>query len=259
MFAPMYHSVTLTGLFDALGSGRGGDFATAWTAAGNDVAEAWQHYLANDNNGRKVVIVSHSQGSFHAIRLLKEVIDPDPAQRSLLLSAMIMGGSVHVPRGKDIGGDLKNIPLCRSETQIGCVITYSTFRASVPPLPGSLFGAPDAASNTVAGCTNPANLAGGKGNLDSIVSKEAAFSDAARGGALATERARVSGLVSAECAEAGDYRFLAATVNADPNDPRADDIPGDGLPNWGLHGADLDVSYFDLLRIATAQTKAAAA
>jgi hypothetical protein len=51
-------------------------------------------------------------------------------------------------------------------------------------------------------------------------------------------------------------------VNADPNDPRADDIPGDlvmvGKPqaNWGLHLIDVNLVMGNLLEIVGKQSQA---
>ena len=35
------------------------------------------------------------------------------------------------PYGEEVGGSFKHMPLCRSADQIGCVITYMTFRSAV--------------------------------------------------------------------------------------------------------------------------------
>jgi hypothetical protein len=51
------------------------------------------------------------------------------------------------------------------------------------------------------------------------------------------------------------------TVNADPADPRADDIPGDlgmaGKPqaNWGLHLVDVNLAMGNLLEVVSSQSK----
>jgi hypothetical protein len=49
---------------------------------------------------------------------------------------------------------------------------------------------------------------------------------------------------------------LAITVNGDPADPRADDIPGDGAPNWGLHTVDLSITQETLIDIVRTQSTA---
>ena len=69
-----------------------------------------------------------------------------------------------MPKGKDVGGAFKQVPLCRADRQIGCVVTYASFRATVPPPADTLFGRVSG-EGMEAGCTNPAALAGGSGAL----------------------------------------------------------------------------------------------
>ena len=157
-----------------IGRSRSPAFAGCWPAGGggaslekgaqyDDVKDAWNHYLQNDNKGRGVVLVAHSQGSFILNRLIREEIDGKPIQ-SRLVSAILLGTTLEVPKGKDVGGSFKNIPLCRAAAQTGCVITYASFRSTIPPPANTLFGKV-ADPNMVAACTNPAALAGGSGEL----------------------------------------------------------------------------------------------
>lgn len=251
VFAPMYHSVTLGGLFGSIP----GDFEAGWNLAYGDVLDAWRHYLANDNHGRPVVILAHSQGSFHVVRLLREEIDPKPEQRSLIASAIIPGTSFQVAPGQDVGGDTQNMPLCREVGQVGCVITFQSYRDTVPPLPGALFGAPQ--GSTASACVNPAALAGGPGLLEGAAptgSWVLTQPDAAA--AITTAFIDVPGLITAECKVNDGYSYLAITVNGDPADPRADDIPGDGAENWGLHSADLSITQESLINLVRVQATA---
>ena len=235
----------------ASSAGTPGNFTEGWDLAYRDVLDAWRHYLANDNHGRPVVILAHSQGSFHVVRLLREEIDPNPEQRALIASAIIPGTSFQVAPGQDVGGDTQNMPLCRAAEQVGCVITFQTYRDSVPPLPGALFGAPQ--GSTASACVNPAALAGGPGLLDAAAPTGSwVFTNPADAAAITTPFMGVPGLITAECKVKDGYSYLAITVNADPTDPRADDIPGDGAPNWGLHTVDLSIaqeSLIDLVRV----------
>ena len=66
----------------------------------------------------------------------------------------------------------------------------------------------------------------------------------------------VPGLITGECKVKDGYSYLAITVNADPNDPRADDIPGDGNDNWGLHTVDLSISQETLIELVRSQSTA---
>ena len=48
--------------------------------------------------------------------------------------------------------------------------------------------------------------------------------------------------------------YLAVTVNADPDDPRIDDVGGDFLPGWGLHIIDMNLAIDDLVQVVAEQT-----
>jgi DUF3089 family protein len=251
VYAPVYHSVTLGGLFGSIP----GDLAEGFDLAYDDVRDAWRHYLANDNHGRPVVILAHSQGSFHVVRLLREEIDPKSGQRDLIVSAIIAGTSFQVAPGQDVGGDTQHMPLCRANDQTGCIVTFQTYRDDVPPTPGALFGAPQA--TTASACTNPAALAGGPGVLEAAAPTGPwVLTNPDDAAAITTPFIDVPGLLTAECKVKGGYSYLAVTVNADPADPRADDIPGDGAPNWGLHTVDLSITQESLIDLVRSQSVA---
>jgi len=87
-----------------------GDTPEARALAYGDVLAAWQDYLVNYNDGRGVVFIGHSQGTFMLTNLIATEIDPDPELRGLLVSALLIGGNVRVAAGQDAGGDFQNIP-----------------------------------------------------------------------------------------------------------------------------------------------------
>jgi hypothetical protein len=265
-FAPMYRQVTVMGLRAVLG---GGNAASLEGGVGyNDVLDAWRHYVTHDNNGRGVVLIGHSQGTAVLMKLIADEIDGKPIQ-SRLVSAILTGWNVPVPKGKDVGGAFKNIPVCRSAEQTGCLITFASFRSTMPPPPNTLFGRVGQ-EGMEAACTNPAALGGGSGQLHaymtgqgSLIASSAALAHKwIEGAAIDTPFVSVPGLLTAECASNEHGNFLKITVNGDPNDPRADDIPGDlamfGKPqaNWGLHLVDVNLTIGNLLDIVSKQSKA---
>ena len=71
-------------------------------------------------------------------RLIKREIDPSPTERTLLVSALLMGGNVTVPIGQTVGGDFTHIPACQTNAQTRCVLAYSSFNS--PPPANSFFG-----------------------------------------------------------------------------------------------------------------------
>ena len=99
---------------------------------------AWQEYLAKYNDGRGVVLIGHSQGSLLLEQLIKEQIDPSAALRKQLVSALIMGGNVLVPKGQTVGGSFTSVPACQTSGQTGCVVAYSSFLEEPPE--GAFFG-----------------------------------------------------------------------------------------------------------------------
>ncbi len=118
MFAPAYRQTGVPpGVFD--------NNTTAQAYA--DVEAAWTHYMQYDNGGRGVIILGHSQGSLMLRELIHNVIDPDPAARSRLVGAFLLGGNVMVAANSTKGGDFTNIPICTAKGQYGCVVAYSTY------------------------------------------------------------------------------------------------------------------------------------
>jgi Protein of unknown function (DUF3089) len=265
-YAPLYRQVTLGGLRAVL---AGGKIDLDRRQGYDDVLAAWNHYLQNDNNGRGVVLIGHSQGSMVLMRLIAEEIDGKPVQ-SRLISAILLGTNVPVPKGKDIGGAFKNIPLCKAADQTGCLISYASFRSTIPPPANTLFGRV-AGEGMESTCTNPAALAGGSGPLHayltgtgSLIATSAAQKHQwVTGDALVeTPFVSVPGMLTAKCATNEHGHFLEVTVNGNQADPRADDIPGDlgppgkPLTNWGLHLIDVNLAMGNLLDIVSRQSKA---
>src|SRR5262249_53512332 len=129
----------------------------------NDVLDAWNYYLQHDNNGRGVVLIGHSQGSGVLTQLIRQEMDGKPVQAKIV-SALLLGTSLAVPKGKDAGGAFQHVPVCRSASQTGCVIASASFRSTIPPPENSRFGRVQG-ENMQAACANPTALGGGSGAL----------------------------------------------------------------------------------------------
>jgi hypothetical protein len=265
VFAPMYRQVTLTALRAAM---TGQPMAADRAMALGDVTAAFDEYMKRDNHGRGVVLIGHSQGSGVLKAMLQQRIDGKPEAMKPIISAMLIGTNVAVPEGKDVGGDFKTMKLCRTADQSGCIVTYMTFRADSPPPANSRFGTvPEA--GMVAACTNPASLGGGKAVTQAIFSTAGAGTAslpagpwASTGKPVTTPFVAVPGLISAECTATNGFHYLAASVNADPKDPRTDTIVGDVVANgvtlkdWGLHLIDMPVEMGDLVDLTARQAAA---
>ena len=266
-YAPLYRQMTLVGLRKRLGAGaasvpfeRGVQY--------DDVRDAWRQYLQHDNQGRGVVIIGHSQGSYILMELIRQEVDGKPVQKQLV-SAMILGATLETPKGKDVGGAFKTIPLCRKPGQIGCVVNFSAFRSTVTPPPNTLFGkAQDPAVNS-GSCTNPVTLGVGSAPLRAYLSNSGrtitgtvTMKPWAADKTVDTPWVSVPGLLTAKCAANENATYLEITVNGDPADPRVDDIIGDlgavgkPLANWGLHLIDVNLAMGNLIDLVAQQSKA---
>jgi hypothetical protein len=249
VFAPMYRQRTISGLASKAPQTRVGYL---------DVRNAWREYLRRYNHGRGVVIIGHSQGTFVLRDLVASEIDGKPSARRKLVSAILLGGNVLVKKGRDSGGDFKHLKACRRQGQIGCVVAYSTYNATVPQ--DSLFGrTPEKGMEVL--CTNPAALRGGTGKLDTIFPTEpyAPGSSIALGISLlgnkvptaSTPWVSVPGGYRAHCSSAGGADVLQVTAldGAPELKPSPD-------ATWGLHLTDANLGLGNLLAVVRAQAAA---
>jgi hypothetical protein len=266
-YAPMYRQITLAGLRTMLAGGGGGE-ALDHGLQYDDVRDAWNYYLAHDNRGRGVVLVGHSQGSFILTRLIKEEIDGKPVQ-ARLVSAILLGTTLAVPFGKDVGGAFQHVPVCRSAIQTGCVIVYASFRSTAPPPANTFFGKVSSPNQTAA-CGNPAALAGGSGELHAYLSTDGSTIAGATAPKPWVNPARpidtpwvsVPGLLTAQCMTNDNATYLEVSVHGEPSGPRTGDIVGDLTigkqvqANWGLHLVDVNLAMGNLIDIVGQEAKA---
>ena len=263
LFVPLYRQNTLISLF-------AGQFTNATRQiAYGDVRRAFEEYLANDNDGRGIVLLGHSQGSGMLRLLVRETFDKDPTLRRKLVSGILLGGNVTVKTGSDRGGDFTNVPVCTADDQISCVIAFSTFNATPPG--DTRFGRPPTSQDRLTGaaprsdievaCTNPNSL---KDNKESEVHPILRSEYFAPGLILAGILQVYGGLpptaptpyvvpadrYSARCEHAGGAHVLMARaiggsrkLNAAPD------------ATWGLHLVDINGGLGDLQQLVARQTQ----
>jgi hypothetical protein len=116
VFAPRYRQAHI-GMYSEKDSAM--KYA-AFNLAYEDVKKAFEYYLKNENKGRPIIIASHSQGTTHATRLLKEFFD-GKALSNQLICAYLLG----MPVKK---GSYEKIPVCTDSTKTGCFVSWRTFR-----------------------------------------------------------------------------------------------------------------------------------
>ena len=256
-FAPIYRQMTM-GAVAAYAAG--GDIGDAAKLAYADVASAWRNYIASRNDGRPFVLIGHSQGSALLQQLIAREIETNPTVAARLKLAILPGFNLMVPQGKLVGGTFKKIPLCSSEGQTGCVISYTSFRENNVPPVGAMFGVADQPGMTV-GCVNPGRPGAlGWVPLDSYWYTRS--SQPVPGGPISwssegappTPYVRTEGLVSAKCVNIGQRGYLWIRTNHKPGEKWTDHIGGEVgvlnmfLPGWGMHLSDVYEAQGDLIR-----------
>jgi len=113
VYAPRYRQANLTAF-----TSPSDDGARALALAGDDVVEAFRFYLEHWNHGRPFVLAAHSQGSIHALRVLREVVVPSDV-RDRLVAAYLVGS----PLGEAEATAL--LPACDRPAQTGCIVAWN--------------------------------------------------------------------------------------------------------------------------------------
>jgi hypothetical protein len=131
IYAPRYRQATLKAFTKPVPWRQ-----EALDLAYSDIRSAFDYYLKHFNEGRPFVIASHSQGTYHAIRLINDLKDNEALDR--LVTAYLVGRRIEC--------DELPIPICEQPNQTGCFSTWNT----------AVSGA-RAPSNNPGCCTNPLN------------------------------------------------------------------------------------------------------
>jgi DUF3089 family protein len=257
VYAPMYRQVTLYGIHIL---GAKPTTRPNGALAVSDANAAFAYYLKHFNRGRGFVLIGHSQGAFVLRELIARKIDPNPALRSRLVSAILLGGDVLVRPGRaGIGGDFKHIGACRSAAQLHCVIAFSSFDQPVPK--ASLFGRAPVRSKDIMLCTNPAALSGGSAVADTIF-PIAPFAP----GSLISAAITLLHLTAPQASTTwfelrSAYRIQCVTSNG-AHVLWVTPIGGAQVPSpspdktWGLHLIDANIALGDLISIVRAESRA---
>jgi hypothetical protein len=260
VFAPIYPQITLQRLLRP-----GGISLTNALIAYEGLRSAFRDYLAHWNHGRGIVFVGHSQGAEVLIALLRREVDGNRALRRRLVSAILLGGNVTVARGRDVGGDFAHISACRSRSQTGCVVAYSSF-SSRPPA-GALFGRVGSGLNPFSSangasrsrlsvlCVNPAAPAGGTGRLDPYF-PIGGLASVLPGVSRATPWVAYPGEYTARCESAGGATWLQVTRAGGNGDKRPSLPASFGGPDWGLHDVDVNIALGNLVALVRAEAAA---
>jgi hypothetical protein len=126
IYAPRYREANIFAYF-----GSSADRDEVLGFAYQDVKRAFGHYLQYNNEGRPFIIAGHSQGTHHATRLLKEVIDSSDLHERMV-AAYIMGSTL-IPVAPSWLDSMNHIKACSAPDELHCVIHWDTMPEGVPP------------------------------------------------------------------------------------------------------------------------------
>lgn len=256
LYAPMYRQVTLPHLRSFMATG---EYKAHPTLNYDDVKAAWETYLAQENQGRGIILLGHSQGA----RLISQLTSAEIANNDVMdriISVMPIGTNIY----PDETGEYP-LPPCKTASDTGCMVGYVSFRGDRAPPTNSRFGKTQSANNRVL-CVNPAIVSGDDGVLKAYLARrafaagvEGSFGEGVK---VETPFAAVPGLLTAECRDNDTHTWLAINIDPDPEDARTDDITGDVvvdgvvLEDWGLHLIDMNVAMGNLISLGQQQAAA---
>ena len=263
VYAPIYPQLTIPAI-----NTPGGITPEGSAIAYIGVLTAFEEYMAKYNNGRGFVLIGHSQGAALLEQLVKEQIDTNATLRKHLVSAILLGGNVVVPKGKTVGGTFKTVPACQSTFQTHCVIAYSSFLKE-PPNPSnfgrvqsSLLGGATPTEEELKHneilCVNPGalvaqeNLSGPMLRFESTAAFPGLLGAFVKGAKGSTPWVSMPGQYSGQCQRANGATWLQLTNIGGSNDTREQIAEVLG-PLWGTHLEDVNVSLGNLVATTAVQ------
>jgi len=116
IFAPRYRQAHIAMYYEKDSAKKYAAFDLAY----KDIKNAFIYYLEHYNQGRPIIIASHSQGTTHSTRLLKEFFDGKPLAKQLVCAYLIGMG---VKKNQ-----YEKISVCNDPLQTGCFVSWRTYR-----------------------------------------------------------------------------------------------------------------------------------
>ena len=117
VWAPRYRQATF-GAF--LTDRRDADLAVDF--AYRDIARAFDTFIASIPSSRPIILVGHSQGTLHLMRLMKEKIAGTPLAKRII-AAYLVGWPVSVENDLPALG----LPACTAAGEANCVLSWQSF------------------------------------------------------------------------------------------------------------------------------------
>lgn len=121
LFAPYYRQSHYRIYIEPYKNQSGSSYEIAY----NDVKRAFEYYLEHYNNGRPIIIASHSQGSAHCKRLLKEFFDGKQLQKQLI--------AAYLPGIRLMADEFKVLKPMVMPDEIGGYVGWNSFKRKKMP------------------------------------------------------------------------------------------------------------------------------
>ena len=119
IYAPKYRQAIINSFYDTINGPQ------ALDTAYNDIRNSFLYYLKTYNQSRPFIIASHSQGTFHARRLIAEFID-----KTSMHDQMVMAYLIGYPVPLDL---YENIPVCKDSTMVNGIVSWHSFKTDFEP------------------------------------------------------------------------------------------------------------------------------
>jgi hypothetical protein len=116
VYAPRYRQAALHSEIDVGGEGNG-----AFLLAYGDVLASFDHYIANDNRSRGIILVGVGQGGLYAQKLLADRFQDQPLQERLAVAYII---DAALPA--DAPEKMFIQPVCADRASIQCVVAWKS-------------------------------------------------------------------------------------------------------------------------------------
>ncbi|UAB79494.1 DUF3089 domain-containing protein [Erythrobacter sp. SCSIO 43205] len=123
IWAPRYRQATLGAFLTTAPEAE-----KALDAAYADVLEAFRFFLDSVDEETPIVLVGHSQGSLHLLRLLREEVK-DSEYASRVVASYAIGWPISVEHDLPALG----VPACATPSQTGCILSWSSYAEPADP------------------------------------------------------------------------------------------------------------------------------
>ena len=125
----------------------------------SDIRAAFRHFISEIDPDAPIVLASHSQGTFHLVRLVMEEVDGTPLVDRLVAVYAIGHSLTHAI----LDEAYQDVDLCTLPTQTGCLVSWDAHEGDKSPSPWSYFEEEDFWNGTDYGgftpsqriCVNP--------------------------------------------------------------------------------------------------------